>query len=141
MAHTKNIDRSKISPEMMKKAREAAEAKLARMLAEQELGIGDSSMPVQKGPIPIENEPLIAVTVDLAPFADRIALDGQTPLMHGQTYNLPMRQAQVVLEQMMRTWMHQAEIEGKDHEFYLKNRMAHTALRLSPVKGTARVAA
>lgn len=126
MAPRRNIDRGKVPPEMLAKAREAALAKQARIMAEQELGIGDSDLPVQKGPLtpPTSME---TVSVDLAPFADRLVIDG-TIYMQGRSYELDSRVAAVVKEQMARTWEHQAEIEGKDTQFYTKNRLAQTAI-------------
>lgn len=122
----RNIDRSKVPPDMLAKAREAALAKQARIMAEQELGISDTDMPVQKGPL-TPAPSMESVMVDLAPYADRITIDG-TSYMNGRTYELDSRVAAVVKEASARTWGHQAEIEGKDSEFYLKNRLRNTAV-------------
>ncbi len=138
MAPRRNIDRSKIPPEMLAKAKEQALLKQARLMAEAELGIGDTDMPVQKGPLSDEG-PLVPVYINLAEFADRLTLDGVI-YIHGRTYELPLKKAQVVKEQLARSWRHQAEIEGKDHaNFYLQQQVQNTAMRLSPVKGTARI--
>ena len=135
----KNIDRSKIPADLLAKAREQALAKQARMMAEQELGISDTDLPVQKGPLGDEG-PLTDVYINCADFADRIKLDYDAPYMHGRTYRVPLAKAQVLKEAMARGWRHQAEIEGKDHgNFYLQQQTQNTAVRLSPVRGTARV--
>lgn len=132
----KNIDRTKVPPEMLAKAREAALAKQARLMAEAELGISDDSMPVQKGPLGDEGE-IESVFVNLAEFADRLVIDGVI-YVHNRTYDMPAAKAQVVKEIMARGWRHQAEIEGKDSEFYLRQQLQNTAVRLSP-KGTSRI--
>lgn len=138
MAPSRRIDRSKVPPEMLAKAREAALAKQARIMAEQELGISSEDVPVQKGPLGDEGE-IESVYINFADFIDRITLDGVT-YMHGRTYDLPKNKADVVREQMARSWRHQAEIEGKDEpNFYLEQQTRNTAIRLSPKKGIARV--
>lgn len=131
------IDRSKVPPEMLHKAREAALAKQARMMAEAELGISDDSLPVQKGPLTDEGD-VETVYINLAEFADRIIIDGVI-FVQNQTYDLPQRKAQVVKEIMARGWQHQAEIEGKDREFYLRQQLQNSAIRLSPKGGSARI--
>ena len=69
------------------------------------------------------SEPQDTVTVDLAPYADRILLDNRAYLQ-GQTYPVPVGRAQVIREQMQRTWNHQAEIDGKSENFYRRTRGA-----------------
>lgn len=133
----KPIDRSKVPAEMLVKAREAALAKQARLMAEAELGISDDNMPVQKGPLGDEGE-IEPVYINLAEFADRLVIDGVIYIQN-RTYDLPAKKAQVVKEIMARGWRHQAEIEGKDSEFYLRQQMQNTAIRLSPKAGQARV--
>ncbi len=63
------------------------------------------------------------VTVDLAPFADRILIDNQAYLQ-GITYTVPVSRAQVIREVSQRTWNHQAEIDGKSENFYRRTRGA-----------------
>ena len=122
----RNIDRSKVPEDMLEAARKTALAKQARIMAEQELGIGDSDLPVQKGPLspPPSME---TVTIDLAPYCDRLVIDSKI-YMQGHSYELDSRVVAVIKEQMARTWEHQAEIEGKDNQFYLKNRLRQTAI-------------
>lgn len=132
------IDRSKIPTAMLEKAREQALLKQARIMAEQELGISSEDIPVQKGPLGDEGE-MEEVFINFADFIDRITLDGVT-YMHGRSYELPKAKADVVREQMARSWRHQAEIEGKDEpNFYLRQQIQNTAVRLSPKKGVGRV--
>jgi hypothetical protein len=61
------------------------------------------------------------VTVDLAPYCDRILLDNRA-FMQGMTYTVATSQAQVMREIMQRTWGHQSEIDGKSENFYRKQR-------------------
>ena len=61
------------------------------------------------------------VTVDLAPYCDRILLDNRA-FMQGMTYTVPVGQAQVMREVMQRTWGHQSNIDGKSENFYRKTR-------------------
>ncbi len=63
----------------------------------------------------------VDVTVDLAPYCDRILLDNHA-FMQGQTYTVPVRQAAVMREVMQKTWSHQSEIDGKSENFYRKTR-------------------
>lgn len=66
-------------------------------------------------------EPQVEVTIDCAPYADRITLDNKV-FLQGQRYTMPQSQFAVVSEIMQRTWEHQAEIDGKDENFYRKAR-------------------
>ncbi len=138
MAASRRIDRSKVPPEMLAKAREAALAKQARLMAEAELGISSDDMPVQKGPLSDPGE-IESIYINFADFIDRTTIDGVT-YMHGRTYDLPKTVCDVIREQMARSWRHQSEIEGKDDpNFYLTQQNRNTAIRLSPQKGVARV--
>lgn len=61
------------------------------------------------------------VTIDLAPYTDRILIDN-VAYLQGRTYTVPAGRAQVLLEQCQRTWNHQAEIDGKSENFYRRTR-------------------
>lgn len=74
------------------------------------------------------SEPQDTVTVDLAPYADRILIDNRAYLQGG-TYTVPVGRAQVIREAMQRTWSHQSEIDGKSENFYRRAR----APRVVPV--------
>ena len=110
-----------LTDEVMDAARKQALAKKARMVAEQELGISDSTMPVIKGPAKVPNELMCSITVDLAEFTDRIFLDGKW-YMHGRTYTVPQRVYDSMKEIISNTWRHQEEIDGKDRNFYRKSK-------------------
>ena len=66
-------------------------------------------------------EPQVMVTIDCAPYADRITIDNRV-FLQGQRYTVPQSQFAVIAETMQRTWEHQAEIDGKDENFYRKAR-------------------
>lgn len=58
-------------------------------------------------------EPLITGTLDLAPEADRILIDGR-PFLHGMSYTLPRSVWQTLMECQSRGWNHHYETrEGK----------------------------
>lgn len=67
------------------------------------------------------DEEMYYITVDLAPFADRITLDGVV-YMHGATYEVPHRQYDTMREIVARTWEHEAEIGNANSQFYRKPR-------------------
>lgn len=69
-------------------------------------------------------EEQVEVTIDLAPYCDRILIDNRA-FFQGQTYILPLSQARSMWEIMQRTWQHQSEIDGKSENFYRKNRSMH----------------
>ena len=74
------------------------------------------------------------VTIDLAPYTDRLLIDN-VAYLQGRTYTLPVGRCAVIREQMQRTWGHQSEIDGKSENFYRKAR----APRVIPIgeNGTA----
>ena len=122
MAKGRQLSAHDIDPALMHKAREQAAAKKARMLAEQELGISDENAMVTKGPMPIDDEEMITLTLDMYPGAGDLRLDGKI-YRHGQTITVTRRVAESVLEIIARGWRHQEEIDGKKHNFY-KPRLA-----------------
>jgi hypothetical protein len=63
------------------------------------------------------------ITIDLAPYADKITINGRSYLQ-GQTYTVATSLATVFREIMQRTWGHQSEIDGKSENFYRKTRGA-----------------
>lgn len=67
------------------------------------------------------NEEMHYFTCDLAPFADRIIIDGVV-YMHGSTYELPSKQFKSMSEIAARTWEHEAEIGNANSQFYRKPR-------------------
>lgn len=92
-----------------KEARNAAKAKLLRQFeaeARQKTGLSEES---------------VEVYIDLAPYADRIALDNVVYLQ-GTTHTVRASVAATMYEIMARTWNHQAEIDGKSENFYRRTR-------------------
>lgn len=66
-------------------------------------------------------EELETVLVDLAPYADKIMLDGVT-YFQGQTKTVRKSVAEVINEICARTWSHQSIVDGKPEDFYRKGR-------------------
>ena len=58
-----------------------------------------------------EGDEIESITVDLAPNASAITLDGRL-FYHGVTYNFTRAQASTVKEIMFRTWQHEREVGG-----------------------------
>ena len=117
-----NLTSADVSPEAMDLARRNAIAKKARLLAEQELGIGEEGAGVVKGPAPVTGEEQITLTLDMYPGALELRLDGVI-YRNGQTVTVSKRKADSILEIIARGWRHQEEIDGKAHNFY-KPRLA-----------------
>ena len=66
-------------------------------------------------------EALEDVTIDLAPYADRIMIDGKI-LFNGQTKTVKAGEAAVIREMMQATWRHQSIVDGKPEDFYRRSR-------------------
>lgn len=66
-------------------------------------------------------EPMVDITIDLAPYADKLMIDGKI-LFQGQTKTVRESEAAVILEMMSATWKHQSIIDGKPEDFYRKGR-------------------
>lgn len=66
-------------------------------------------------------EAQVEVTIDLAPYTDRLLIDN-VAYLQGVTYTVRATVAAVMNEQMQRTWTHQAEIDGKSENFYRRTR-------------------
>lgn len=66
-------------------------------------------------------EEKVEVFIDLAPYADRIMLDGVI-YFNGQTKTVRASVAAVMLEMMSATWKHQSIVDGKQEDFYRKSR-------------------
>ena len=107
---------------MMDKARQNAQLKKARMLAEQELGIGDENSMVVRGPAPIKDEEMVTMTLDMYEGAKELRIDG-TVYFHGQTITVTKRVADSILDIIDQGWRHQEEIDGKPRNTY-KPRLA-----------------
>ena len=69
-------------------------------------------------------EPLTTVFIDLAPYCDRITIDGRT-WFQGMQPTVRESVAAVMNEMMANTWKHQSQIDGKSENFYRRQRGAH----------------
>ena len=67
------------------------------------------------------DEPMVDITIDLAPHADRIVLDSVI-YFQGQTKTVRESVAAVIAEVCSKTWEHQSQIDGKSENFYRKAR-------------------
>lgn len=76
---------------------------------------------------------LVSVTINLAPHAPYITLDGRM-FYHMATYSLSRAQAASVNEIMERTWRHEEEIGGVNSAAV--NGRKHQNLRVSPTSQT-----
>ena len=72
------------------------------------------------------DEELIALTIDLPGFADRVTIDG-TVYMQGVTYRFPKKQYESIRDQMAQSWKHEAQTGGANRDAYRQPRT--TALR------------
>lgn len=66
-------------------------------------------------------ESLVDITIDLAPYADRLMIDGKI-LFQGQTKTVRESEASLILEMMSATWRHQSIVDGKPEDFYRRSR-------------------
>jgi hypothetical protein len=66
-------------------------------------------------------EPLEEIFIDLAPFADRLMIDGKI-LFQGQTKTVKASEAEVIREMMQASWRHQSIVDGKPEDFYRRSR-------------------
>lgn len=66
-------------------------------------------------------EEMETIVIDLAPYADRITLDG---VIYFQAQSRTVRKsvAAVIREICDRTWQHQSIVDGKPEDFYRKGR-------------------
>src|ERR1700753_1182892 len=66
-------------------------------------------------------EPLVDITIDLAPYADRLMIDGKI-FFQGQTKTVRESEAALILEMVQATWRHQSIVDGKPESFYRTSR-------------------
>jgi hypothetical protein len=66
-------------------------------------------------------EPMEEVYIDLAPYADRLMIDGKI-LFQGQTRMVRASEAEVIREMIQATWRHQSIVDGKPEDFYRRSR-------------------
>ena len=60
----------------------------------------------------VKEEELVPITIDLAPHAQRILIDG-VAYYHGHTYNFAPASVPTINEIMWRTWVHEEEISDR----------------------------
>jgi len=122
MAKGKSVDTSLLSSAEGQKelgeARKRALRKLADAAAAQELGLEEGGA-VIKGPLPVAGEEMMTISLNMYPGADRMVIDGKI-YQHGATYTVNKRLYDTMQDIVARGWDHQAEIEGKDRNFYRK---------------------
>ena len=78
---------------------------------------------------------MVDLTIDLAPYAADIRLDGR-PYPHGKQVRVPRKVAAVLAEQMERSWKHQEGLSGANENAYRKPRMATINGRTGATTGT-----
>lgn len=104
--------RAKAKIKIDKERQLAAEAQLLEQFEKEERQAGG-----------LEEEQ-VEVFIDLAPYADRIMLDGVI-YFNGQTKTVRASVGAVMLEMMSATWKHQSIVDGKPEDFYRKSRAQH----------------
>lgn len=115
------VDTSILAPEKIKEIQAKAKANVekerqraaeAQLLEELELEERRANGSIEK----TED-----VTIDLAPYADRLMIDGKI-LFNGQTKTVKASEAEVIREMMQATWRHQSIVDGKPEDFYRRSR-------------------
>jgi len=76
----------------------------------------------------------VTITIDVAEYTDRIILDGEQ-FFHAATYTVSRHKAATINEIMFRSYMHQAQLDGKDpQEAYRRSHAQHvTKSGIAPV--------
>lgn len=67
------------------------------------------------------DEPLVNVQINLAPYADRVMIDGVI-YFQGETKTVRESVALVIQEMSANTWKHQSIVDGKPESFYRQTR-------------------
>ena len=71
-----------------------------------------------------QDEP-VTITIDVAEYTDRLIIDGEQ-FFHGSTYTLPRHKAATISDMMFRSYIHQAQLDGKDpQEAYRRSHAQH----------------
>lgn len=115
------IDTSIVDPKRIEELKAKAKAKVDKerqLAAESQLLDQFEKEERQAGGI---DEPMVEVYIDLAPYADRITLDGVI-YFQGSTKTVRESVAAVMLEMMQATWKHQSIVDGKPEDFYRRGR-------------------
>ena len=121
LAHKATIDTSIIGEKRIEELRAKARAKVDKerqLAAEAQLLEQFENEERQAGGL---DEPMTEIFIDLAPYADRLMLDGVV-YFNGATKTVRESVAAVILEMMAATWKHQSIVDGKSENFYRKSR-------------------
>lgn len=111
--------------------KQAARDRLAKMRAEGKLKRKPKTVKVKDIHVPSptsveEPEDLVQITMNLAPSAEAITINGQA-YWHGKTYKVPLALARDLNAAMGNTWKHEAQIHGESENQY--RRPTHRRLR------------
>lgn len=101
--------RVKAKTKVDKERQVAAEAQLLEQLEDEERRASGVS------------EPMETVTIDLAPYADRVMIDGRI-FFQGDTKTVGRGTAELIREMMQASWRHQSIVDGKPEDFYRRSR-------------------
>lgn len=115
------IDTSILDPKRVEELRAKARAKVDKervSAAEAQMLEQFEKEERQQGGL---DEQLVDVVIDLAPYADRLMLDGVI-YFQGQTKTVRQSVADVINEISFKTWQHQSIVDGKPEDFYRKGR-------------------
>jgi hypothetical protein len=115
------IDTSIIEPKRIEELKAKAKAKVEkeRQLAAEAQLLEELELEERRAGGLVE--PLVDITIDLAPYADRLMLDGKI-FFQGQTKTVPESVASVILDMQQATWRHQSIVDGKPESFYRQSR-------------------
>ncbi len=115
------IDTTILDPKRVEELRGKAKAKVEKerqLAAEAQLLEQFEKEERQAGGV---DEPMVEIYIDLAPYADRIMLDGVI-YFQGHTKTVRESVGAVMQEMMQATWRHQSIVDGKPEDFYRRSR-------------------
>lgn len=115
------VDISIVDPKRIEEIRAKAKAKVEKerqLAAEAQLLEQFEKEERQRGGLEEEIEEIF---IDLAPYADRLMLDGVV-YFNGRTVKVRKGVADVMREMISATWSHQSIVDGKPEDFYRKSR-------------------
>lgn len=121
LAHKATIDTTILGAKRVEELRAKAKAKIDKertLAAEAQLLEQFENEERQAGGL---EEPTEEIFIDLAPYADRIVLDGVV-YFQGATKTVRAAVADVMREMMQATWRHQSIVDGKSENFYRQSR-------------------
>lgn len=115
------VDTTILDPKRVEELRAKAKAKVDKerqLAAEAQMLEQFEKEERQRGGLEEERE---EVFVDLAPYADRLMLDGVI-YFQGRSYTVRKAVGDVIREMISKTWEHQSIVDGKPEDFYRKSR-------------------